>query len=131
MAADDQDVIIVGGGLAGLTLALQLRRELPDAAITVLEKLRHPVPPAIHKIGESSVEIAAHYFDTVLGLKDHLLGEQLKKFGFRFFFSKSTSCGAPSRPTPRRRTEQPSTKRMPCSSAWRPRKFSNRPRSIW
>jgi len=86
--ACDQDIVITGGGLAGLTLALQLRRELPDAAITVLEKHRHPVPAAIHKIGESSVEIAANYFDTVLGLKEHLLGEQLKKFGFRFFFSE-------------------------------------------
>lgn len=86
--ACDQDVIVVGGGLAGLTLALQLRRQLPGATITVLEKLRHPAPAAIHKIGESSVEIAANYFDTVLGLKEHLRSEQLKKFGFRFFFSE-------------------------------------------
>ena len=27
---------------------------------------------AAHKVGESSVEIGAHYFDTVLGLKEHL-----------------------------------------------------------
>lgn len=82
------DVVIVGGGLAGLTLALQLRQRLPDAAVTVLEKASHPVPIATHKIGESSVEIGAHYFDTVLGLRDHLVGQQLKKFGFRFFFSE-------------------------------------------
>ena len=76
----------MGGGLAGLTLALQIRQRLPDAAITVLERERHPVPVATHKVGESSVEIAAHYFDTVLGLREHLLSHQLKKFGFRFFF---------------------------------------------
>jgi len=81
------DVAILGGGLAGLTLALQIRQRLPDASITVLERRRHPVPEAIHKIGESSVEIAANYFDTVLGLKEHLQSRQLKKFGFRFFFS--------------------------------------------
>ncbi len=86
MRPEEQDVLILGGGLAGLTLALQLRQHLPDAAITVLERGRHPVPAAIHKVGESSVEIAAHYFDTVLGLREHLLSHQLKKFGFRFFF---------------------------------------------
>jgi flavin-dependent dehydrogenase len=80
-------VLIMGGGLAGLSLAIQLRRELPQASVRVLERNRHPVPEAAFKIGESTVEIGAHYFDTVLGLKEHLEQNQLRKFGFRFFFS--------------------------------------------
>ena len=36
------DVVIIGGGLAGLTLALQLRQVLPTLSVTVLE--RQPVP---------------------------------------------------------------------------------------
>lgn len=79
------DVIILGGGLAGLTLALQLRRTLGPLDILVIERRQHPVPVAAHKVGESSVEIGAHYFDTVLGLKEHLTQSQLRKFGFRFF----------------------------------------------
>ena len=63
-----QDVVIMGGGLAGLTLALQLKGRFPDLAVLVLERRKHPVPHATHKVGESSVEIGAHYFDTVLGL---------------------------------------------------------------
>lgn len=82
------DVVIMGGGLAGLTLALQLRQRFADLDIVVLERMRHPVPEAAHKVGESTVEIGAHYFDTVLGLKEHLTAQQLKKFGFRFFFSE-------------------------------------------
>ncbi len=81
------DVVIMGGGLAGLTLALQLRRRFPALDVTVLERTRHPVPIAAHKVGESSVEIGARYFDTVLGLKEHLRTRQLPKFGFRFFLS--------------------------------------------
>lgn len=82
------DVIVMGGGLAGLTLALQLKQKFPDIDVLVLERRAHPVPIAAHKVGESSVEIGAHYFDTVLGLKPHLQQKQLKKFGFRFFFSE-------------------------------------------
>jgi flavin-dependent dehydrogenase len=85
---DRHDAIILGGGLAGLTLAIQLRQKFPALDIMVLERRRHPVPESAHKVGESSVEIGAHYFDTVLGLQEHLTQRQLRKFGFRFFFSE-------------------------------------------
>ena len=86
--SSSQDILIMGGGLAGLTLALQLRQRLPQARILVLERREHPVPEACHKVGESTVEIGARYFQEVLGLKQHLMDAQLKKFGFRFFFSE-------------------------------------------
>jgi flavin-dependent dehydrogenase len=82
------DVVVMGGGLAGLTLALQLTQTCPGIGVLVLERRAHPVPHAAHKVGESSVEIGAHYFDKVLGLKQHLQEAQLRKFGFRFFFSE-------------------------------------------
>jgi flavin-dependent dehydrogenase len=80
-------VLVLGGGLAGLSLALQLRQRFPELPVTVLERRAHPVPAAAHKVGESTVEIGAHYFAEVLGLKAHLQQSQLKKFGFRFFFN--------------------------------------------
>jgi len=87
-AAERHDVVITGGGLAGLTLALQLRQSFADLDILVLERRVHPVPIAAHKVGESTVEIGANYLSEVLGLKDHLQTAQLKKFGFRFFSSE-------------------------------------------
>ena len=86
MKHDQSDVTILGGGLAGLSLALQIRQQSPKAQVTVLEKRVHPVDEAAHKVGESTVEVAAHYFSRVLGLKDHILNDQLPKLGLRFFF---------------------------------------------
>jgi len=80
------DLTILGGGLAGLSLALQCRQALPEASITVLEKRQHPVPEAAHKVGESTVEVAAHYFGKTLGLAEHIREQQLPKLGLRFFF---------------------------------------------
>jgi flavin-dependent dehydrogenase len=80
------DVLIAGGGLAGLSLSLQLRRTYPDLAITVIEQQRHPVPVAAHKVGESTVEIGGHYLANKVGLAEHLERDQLPKFGLRYFF---------------------------------------------
>jgi len=82
------DVAILGGGLAGLTLAIQLRQRNPGLAVNVIERRAHPVREAAFKVGESTVEIGAHYFSQVLGLREHLDAEQIRKFGFRFFFSE-------------------------------------------
>jgi flavin-dependent dehydrogenase len=85
------DVLIIGGGLAGLTLALQIKQATPQASIAVLERERLPYPEATHKVGESTVEIAAHYFSEVLGLKQHLKESQLRKLGLRLFFTAGTN----------------------------------------
>jgi flavin-dependent dehydrogenase len=81
------DVIILGGGIAGLTAALQIKKARPATRIALVEKQMHPVPEAAHKVGESTVEIAAHYLRDILGLGEHLQQEQLRKFGLRMFFS--------------------------------------------
>ncbi len=80
------DVVIMGGGLSGLCLGLQLKLNSEDLRIAIIEKNTHPVTESAHKVGESSVEIGSYYFLNILGLQ-HLLDDQLPKFGLRFFYS--------------------------------------------
>src|SRR2546430_17313351 len=88
--SDQYDVAILGGGIAGLTLALQLKKLRPAIRILVAEKQKHPVPEAAHKAGGSTVEIAAHYLRDVLRLGEHLKKHALPKIGLPFFFG--THC---------------------------------------
>ncbi len=85
--ADSYDVVILGGGIAGLSLAREMQLKHPATSILVVEKQKHPVPEAAHKVGESTVEIAAYYMRDVLGMEEHLQTQQLRKFGLRMFFS--------------------------------------------
>src|SRR5947209_6402241 len=84
--AESYDVAILGGGLAGLSLGIQLKRTRPETSIFIAEKRPGLAPEAAFKVGESTVEVSSHYFANVLGLKDHLETRQLTKFGLRWWF---------------------------------------------
>lgn len=89
----DAEVIVCGGGLAGLCAARQLRREVPDARVILIERTPSPLPEAAHKVGESSVELASRYFGHTLGLDAYLRERQLIKNGLRFFPGGGTTLG--------------------------------------
>jgi flavin-dependent dehydrogenase len=77
----------MGGGLAGSSLALQIKRANPNVSIKILEKAEFPLAEAAHKVGESTVEIAGRYFGDVLGLREYMKERQLPKPGLRFYFT--------------------------------------------
>lgn len=79
------DVAILGGGLAGLALARQLRSRRPELEICVIDPKTRPAPECTSTVGESFSEIGSHYLRDLVGMKDHLEDRQLPKLGLRFF----------------------------------------------
>jgi len=95
------DVVIGGGGLAGLSLARQLSLYMPDVSVAVVDPLVRPLPEAAFKVGESSVEVGARYFGEVLQLAPYLKQRHYRKFGLRYFLGDGSQplhrrpeCGA-------------------------------------
>lgn len=79
------DVVIIGGGFSGLSLALQLLRRRPELEVVVVDPNRRPAPERVGTVGESFTELSSYYLRDVLGLSDHLEQHQLPKLGLRFF----------------------------------------------
>ncbi|MEO7111892.1 MAG: NAD(P)/FAD-dependent oxidoreductase [Polyangiaceae bacterium] len=77
------DVVIVGGGIAGAFLARHLKIDKPELSVLLLES--HEKIDDF-KVGESTVEVAAHYMIKRLNLGAYLYQHHLPKNGLRFFF---------------------------------------------
>jgi len=84
----DRDIIIAGGGLAGLSLAKQLKQSKPELDVLVLERNTFPVPEKTAKVGESTVEIGSRYLNHTLGMQSHFNERHLRKHGLRCFFGE-------------------------------------------
>src|SRR5579864_2940560 len=78
------DVLILGGGLAGLSLARQLL--LTSSKSVLLIDKRDQIPPRKQKVGEATVQLSAYYFSKVLDLEEHLLKKHLLKYNLRFYW---------------------------------------------
>jgi flavin-dependent dehydrogenase len=78
------DVVIIGAGLAGLTLSRQLLL-ISNKRIVLLDK-RAAVPSPRQKVGESTVQLGAYYYSKVLDLEEYLLSRQYMKYNLRFYW---------------------------------------------
>ena len=91
------DVVVCGGGLAGLSLSRQIKLKHPRVSLIVIDRLSRPLPVATLKVGESTVEVGAYYYAQILGLNQYLRQEHYRKLGLRYFFPTSNQ-GFHSRP---------------------------------
>lgn len=92
------DVLVMGGGIAGLGVACQLKDKDPGIKVTVVEKRKYPMPETAHKVGESTLPVSARYLSKILGLRDHLKEEHVEKMGIRFFGSRDGNHDISRRP---------------------------------
>ena len=84
MSENRHDVVILGAGLAGLSLARHLLMET-ERSVLLLER-RDRIPPDRQKVGESLVQLAGYYFSKVLDMEEYLLREHYPKYNLRFYW---------------------------------------------
>src|SRR5436190_8631757 len=82
----EYDVVICGAGAAGLTLARQIALEVPEASLLLIEGIGDKSRTNALQVGESTVEMSAHYLSNVVKLKDYLETRHYHKWGLRWFF---------------------------------------------
>ncbi|MGH8046450.1 MAG: NAD(P)/FAD-dependent oxidoreductase [Chthoniobacterales bacterium] len=80
----EYDVVILGGALSGASLALLLRRELPDLRVLVIERSEH----FDRKVGEATTEVSGEFLSKRLCMMSYLANQQISKQGLRLWFAR-------------------------------------------
>src|SRR5579872_5035562 len=86
----EYDIVICGTGIAGLTLARQITKEIPEASLLLVEGTGDKSRTGAIQVGESTIEISANYLANILGLREYLEASHFHKWGFRFFFGSGS-----------------------------------------
>jgi 2-polyprenyl-6-methoxyphenol hydroxylase-like FAD-dependent oxidoreductase len=89
---DAYDVLIIGGGLAGLALARQLLIS-SDKKILLVD--RRELPPTRQKVGEATVQMSGYYYARVLQMEEHLLRRHYMKYNLRFLWRREGEGAQP------------------------------------
>ena len=63
------DFLIIGAGIVGLTIALELKKQFPDSKITIIEKESQP---GLHASGRNSGVLHAGFYYTADSIKAKL-----------------------------------------------------------
>jgi flavin-dependent dehydrogenase len=85
-AAQDYDVIILGGALSGASAALLLKRDLPSLRVLIVERRT----AFDKKVGESTSEVAGSFLSRVLHQSAYLAAHHINKHGLRLWFSQDS-----------------------------------------
>jgi len=80
------DIVIIGAGMAGLTLSRQLRM-YTDKRVLLIDRRVNPPDEAPQKYGESLVQLSGYYLSKVLDLEEHLLNNHYLKYNLRFHWT--------------------------------------------
>jgi len=83
------DAVILGGAFSGASMALLLRRDLPQLRVLIVEKAE----AFDEKVGEATTEMSAMFLTRRLALWEHLEREQLPKEGLRYWFANEKVTG--------------------------------------
>ncbi len=89
---EHHDVILIGAGLAGLSLARHLLLDT-EKTVLLLER-REEIPVPQQKVGESQVQLAGHYFSRVLDLEETLFRNHFMKYNLRFYWPTEGKDGS-------------------------------------
>ncbi|HEY9802381.1 MAG TPA: tryptophan 7-halogenase [Leptolyngbyaceae cyanobacterium] len=84
----EYDVVIMGAGYAGVCQARHLLLKIPNIRLAIIDpRAEHP-SKVDHRPGESTLEVAAVFLFSELGLHDYLLEEHTHKAGLNWHWPK-------------------------------------------